>query len=109
MKNTKTNRVEFREPIIIMRNAQLKVSEAGRQRVLREKRKNVHAGVVGSVITRRDLPPDSKWTHARYNPYLMEKFQIEGKNITEADYIILNHKGLWILSSEGLTLEQIMS
>jgi hypothetical protein len=31
-------------------DAKFKVSEAGRQRVLKEKRKNVHAGVVGDWI-----------------------------------------------------------
>jgi hypothetical protein len=36
-----------------------KVSEAGRQRVVRERRKNVHAGVVGSVL---------------YNPYVFSSF-----------------------------------
>ena len=30
-----------------LEHAQFKVSESGRQRVLREKRKNVHAGIVG--------------------------------------------------------------
>ena len=31
-----------------LKDVTFKVSEAGRQRVLREKRKNVHAGVVGN-------------------------------------------------------------
>jgi hypothetical protein len=34
---------------IVLLLPKFKVSEAGRQRVLREKRKNVHAGVVGWV------------------------------------------------------------
>ena len=32
---------------VLLRYASGKVSEAGRQRVLRDKRKNVHAGIVG--------------------------------------------------------------
>ena len=32
-----------------LKDVTFKVSEAGRQRVLREKRKNVHAGVVGNI------------------------------------------------------------
>lgn len=36
---------------IILHDAVFKVSEAGRQRVLREKRKNVHAGVVGTIMS----------------------------------------------------------
>ena len=34
---------------VILKEAQFKVSEAGRQRVLKEKRKNVHAGVQGRL------------------------------------------------------------
>lgn len=33
-----------------IRNARFAVSEAGRQRVIREKAKNVHAGIVGELI-----------------------------------------------------------
>lgn len=35
---------------VIMRNVEFKVSEAGRQRVLREMKKNVHAGMVGELV-----------------------------------------------------------
>lgn len=52
-----------------------KVSEAGRQRVLREQRKNVHAGVVGTLVDWRrvggfghlDVPSNSR--PITYNPY----------------------------------------
>jgi hypothetical protein len=37
-------------PRIVVDNAQLVVSQAGRDRVLRQKRKNVHAGVVGDLV-----------------------------------------------------------
>lgn len=61
-----------------------KVSEAGRQRVLREKRKNVHAGVVGhlvsytntdghSVVHNTDMTmPAGK--RISYNPYRFSTF-----------------------------------
>lgn len=35
---------------VLLRNAEFVVSEAGRQRVLKERRKNVHAGVRGEVV-----------------------------------------------------------
>ncbi len=68
--------------------AQFKVSEAGRQRVLRDKAKNVHAGVVGTVtglelIEQRlcdTLPsgPGAPLTadapRATYNPYRFDAF-----------------------------------
>lgn len=42
-------RVIAREPYVALLHASPKVSEAGRQRVLREGRKNVHAGIVGEL------------------------------------------------------------
>jgi len=35
---------------ILMSDTQFRVSEAGRRRVIRESKKNVHAGVVGEII-----------------------------------------------------------
>lgn len=58
---------------IILCNAVFKVSEAGRQRVIREKRKNVHAGVVGydeGRIGHRLLWGDP----VKYNPYKYSSF-----------------------------------
>lgn len=75
--------------------AELKVSEAGRQRVLREKRKNVHAGVAGwvsyvhgadyryPVQLREELPMEASSGKAylghvqiglTYNPYKYTSF-----------------------------------
>lgn len=52
-------------------DAEFKVSEAGRQRVLREKRKNVHAGVVGQLVGRTGHYLDKSVT---YNPYKYNSF-----------------------------------
>jgi len=123
-KNTRTGLVEFREERIILRNVKLKVSEAGRQRVLRDKRKNVHAGVVGEIISEDQLPMaywglleepiEFRWIKATYNPYTMESFEIHPhavdtnnnpvehrrvlvkRKIHEAEYVVLNKNGLWI-------------
>ena len=45
-----------------------KVSEAGRQRVLREQRKNVHAGACGDWFDTDD-GYYSDWQRVSYNPY----------------------------------------
>jgi hypothetical protein len=49
------------------------VRKAGRERVLREKKKNVHAFVRGNL-----LPPDNVaknlFSTARYNPYMRDSF-----------------------------------
>ena len=55
-----------------LRYVEFKVSEAGRQRVLREKRKNVHAGVVGYWDdTNHSVDNEIEVT---YNPYKYDSF-----------------------------------
>lgn len=49
-----------------------KVSEAGRQRVLAEKRKNVHAGVIGHITEGFDVSACT--TPVSYNPYKADHF-----------------------------------
>lgn len=71
-------RVVLRSNEVFLAHAEGKVSEAGRQRVLREKKKNVHAGIVG------DLVWDNLALHKKliksvgdtitYNPYRYESF-----------------------------------
>lgn len=56
---------------VTLLNATFKVSEAGRQRVLREQRKNVHAGVIGEwVENTEELCKDG----VTYNPYKFATF-----------------------------------
>lgn len=70
--------------------ATFKVSEAGRQRVLQEQRKNVHAGIVGHLV---DLVPleslaEEAWPElpvggacdVSYNPYRGPSFYRKGDN-----------------------------
>lgn len=72
-------RVIAHEDFVTLVEATPKVSEAGRQRVLKEKRKNVHAGIVGYLDDLRtsemyfnnlDLQP---WD-ITYNPYKYKSF-----------------------------------
>jgi len=58
---------------IFLTDCRFRVSEAGRQRVLRERRKNVHAGVVGRVGSA--VPPDAAGgVRVSYNPYKYPTF-----------------------------------
>lgn len=64
---------------VILQNCRFKVSQAGRQRVLREKRKNVHAGIVGtapkSILTA--IKSDymvGDGVPVTYNPYKYDSF-----------------------------------
>lgn len=60
---------------VALHNATFKVSEAGRQRVLLEKRKNVHAGVVGTLVDSLDIICNERVT---YNPYKGSNFTLCG-------------------------------
>lgn len=71
-------RVIDRVSQIVLADVRGKVSEAGRQRVLREGRKNVHAGLVGRIATHREkVDPDViEWIGDRitYNPRKYKEF-----------------------------------
>ena len=58
---------------IALRNVNFKVSEVGRQRVLKRKRKNVHAFVEGE-IERDFVAPPRKFHQVSYNPYKLPFF-----------------------------------
>lgn len=59
-------------PAVRLRDAKFKVSQAGRQRVLREKAKNVHAYVEGTMMP--DETPAHHSTQVTYNPYKFDSF-----------------------------------
>ncbi|MCA1800127.1 MAG: hypothetical protein LC650_02390 [Actinobacteria bacterium] len=56
---------------ITLQDVDFKVSEAGRQRVLQEKRKNVHAYVTGTFVATTGA---TQRHTAYYNPYKVETF-----------------------------------
>jgi hypothetical protein len=67
---------------VILTSCKLLVSEAGRQRVLREKRKNVHAGVSGTWIENGHEDKDFEqmsmfWDAVTYNPYKYASFVLK--------------------------------
>jgi hypothetical protein len=71
-------KVISRREKVILSDVEGKVSEAGRQRVLRERKKNVHAGMVGTLIEDKF---DTHSTAIRYigdrvtyNPYKYTSF-----------------------------------
>ncbi|QGJ89034.1 hypothetical protein SEA_QUEENB2_85 [Mycobacterium phage QueenB2] len=90
-------RVIARHQHVIVRNARGKVSEAGRQRVLRERKKNVHAGIVGELVAADvvELSP-----HARkvtYNPFKYSTFVYEDDEtpFEECSTAVLLHKRVY--------------
>ena len=62
----------------VLQDVKFKVSEAGRQRVLREKKKNVHAYVQGTI---GNLHVEASSSHTvTYNPYRFESFVASPRN-----------------------------
>lgn len=73
-----------------------KVSQKGRERVLREKSKNVHAGVQGArmpATSTVDLTEDG-WFEVEYNPYLYDSFvDLDGQPIYTAAEVFMTSGG----------------
>lgn len=76
VKDHKSGKVVAHGNNIILKNPTFKVSEAGRQRVLREQRKNVHAYVIGTYAGENEIQQLEQdfMQQAYYNPYKLSTF-----------------------------------
>jgi hypothetical protein len=83
-------RVISHESSVALREVKFKVSEAGRQRVLREKQKNVHAFIEGTLVQGdEEISAD---TPVSYNPYRGPFFQSEKGDVHSAHSVIIFDK-----------------
>lgn len=95
IKDKKTNRVIGYADFIPMKDCKFIVSEAGRQRVLREKKKNVHAYVDGIIGGGNWDKCEVYHTLFTYNPYKYESFVTFGNGgesvrpVYGADFVYL--------------------
>ena len=100
VKNRQTGRVGVHAPVVVFSYpARFVVSEAGRQRVLREKRKNVHAFVRANApfvsenveLWREDIDSKDKLIPLSYNPYKGPTFYRKdtGTPITDASSVVM--------------------
>jgi hypothetical protein len=67
-------------------DVEFRVRKGGKEKVRDEKRKNVHAFVIGNLVEYCEFPCDnmpeeSSDTVATYNPYLYDSFVIKGTDI----------------------------
>jgi len=97
VKCLRLKRVIERKSVIIIKDAQLVVNQKGRQRVLREKRKNVHAGVKGQLLSRTPVSLKGlKKIRISYNPYHCNHFTgPNGEAILNAKYVVIRHRELF--------------
>jgi hypothetical protein len=86
------------------------VSETGRQRVLREKKKNVHAYAIGTLYEadqHGQFLENAKYScyhvhQIRYNPYEMKQFEAMGVPVVDAPWAYLGPKGAYTLGANKL-------
>ena len=91
-------RVIAHSDTVLLSNAVGKVSQAGRARVLRERRKNVHAGMVGTLVhtgTEGYFPG----SQVVYNPYKYTSFVYSDTlaPFERAQYAYLAHKQVQVI------------
>lgn len=75
---------------ILLKNVKFKVSEAGRQGVIKNRRKNVHAYIYGDVIKSLPTPMNLIFSSVNYNPYKLERFQVRNEYVDHADFVMIN-------------------
>ena len=99
LRDAKTKRVVCHGPSVILRDVDFRVQPAGRERVRREGKKNVHAYAVGFIISADRLPDDVYGDEQiSYNPYVNETFVVEGTEqiVRSADYVVFTpNKEVW--------------
>ena len=106
VRDTKTGRVIQHRPSIAIRDAKLVVRPAGRAKVLREQRKNVHAFVRGEIAEPQRMvqellqaidreQPLRPTEQISYNPYKHDSFVYtdSGDPVYDIDYIYLADDG----------------
>lgn len=85
----------------VLRDVKFYVSEAGRQRVLREKCKNVHAKVRGLWdASSPELEVDRSWRRVRYNPYLFPTFVYADTEepVHEASLVLIDDDKVYVVA-----------
>jgi hypothetical protein len=94
LEGDRKGRVVAHSTTVLLEGCKFKVSEAGRQRVLREKRKNVHAGVSGTWINADRVESCYEFLsmvgrQVSYNPYKYDSFVIKAteQSVDKADVV----------------------
>ena len=91
---------------VLLKDVKFAVQPAGRRKVLREKRKNVHAFVRGDMVSSpfgqklyaTHLGLNQFTNEVTYNPYHYSTFYFQASElgITHADYALVRHGKVWV-------------
>ena len=105
VRNRKTGRVVSHANTVWVEGAEFRVQEGGRQRVLQERRKNVHAGVCGAVsrLSEKLVVDPPGGVEITYNPYDYDSFVTLADKIPvhNADKVVLSGKRVWAWGCRG--------
>lgn len=103
VRDVKTRRVIAHVDSIVLSDCQFKVSQKGRERVLRERVKNVHAGVQGEWV--QDHPEGlSLSERVIYDPYRFKTFVSARDHAVpclNSAWAVVSTQGAWVQSVAG--------
>jgi hypothetical protein len=105
IRDPRTGRVIAHAAYVAMEDATCRVQQGARERVLRERRRSVHAYVVGEVLAYGDAPPPrtGAWTRFTYDPYRAATFTVAAAAhptpILGAARLRFDAEGAWFRSS----------
>ena len=80
LEGPKKNKVIHHSNQVFLRDVKPKVSQRGRARVLFEKSKNVHAGLVGTLVSLEEVLLLDTYKMVSYNPYFLGHFYYLGSD-----------------------------
>ena len=99
IQDIKTRKVIGRSAFLRLANVEFKVSQAGRERVLRERKKNVHAFAIGTVEDFSTSGLKDTFDIVMYNPYKYETF------VTQVGERAVYHAmKVWFYSTNALVI-----
>jgi hypothetical protein len=78
-------------------DATFKVNEGGRQRVLRERQKNIHSFVVAQGLARKTYHTSEGLTEIKYDPYQQDCFTADGAPIQRATAVLFKGGRCYLL------------
>ena len=90
-------RVVDRQQSLTAEHITFKVNEIGRQRVIKEKQKNVHAYIVCDKYYLYDRTEVDKLKIITYNPYKSSSFTVDSKEIATAEKVICRNGKCYLL------------
>ena len=99
--HTNTFSLKYKDRVIdhptelILTDVKFSVSQAGRQKVLQTKRKNVHATVNGFPT---DLFYYKILAEVKYDPYKQMYFEVNNKPIYSAEYVLCKDNKIYLLT-----------